>query len=424
MRKSVTKSADAVQDLIGALGPDEGSGILVTVFDIAKDGAFDPAGAAVGAYGQPESCNRVSREPAVQAIGCVLGLILLLSVMACGQEPRTSSIVHVDDLFSDTAQIRAIGLADDTSTLLIFAEIVDGQFTPSGQQVVVLTAYPPFVRVFDLKGKLQAAFTESGDGPGEARQPHGIALTDSTLLLIDSGRLSLFSLSGTYLASVAPADFLPLGVAAGCNGDWVILGPATGIQAEETTPWLRSLVLDTKGYARGQTLLSFGDPSPPVAIRRVRQLSKLGQRVVFYQEHDLDEGVVEFSCPSYARRYQREDMSTGGDDRRDRRIRTSQDGQAQGFTLPANVPLFTGISATNDGFIVTRSVQRGLSRYETLFTVQTASGRYEATVAGQYAILDVSDAGLLLFRASSPVAHVRLVSSDMLLDAMSVRSVE
>ena len=136
---------------------------------------------------------------------------------------NSSATADLEDLFSKSLHI---GLEIQASSEAeAFANIVDAQLSPDGRFIVALDIVPPYVRVFDSTGVLQTAFVPGGEGPGEARDPVSLTVSNEQVLLVQPGRISWFDYSGELLAERSDLRFWPHSAARGCAGEFLLFGP-------------------------------------------------------------------------------------------------------------------------------------------------------------------------------------------------------
>lgn len=134
-----------------------------------------------------------------------------------------------------------VGLDDSGPAEGALGKVVAARMTSGGRGVVVLDFAAPYVKVFDARGRLQAAFVRSGGGPGEARHPTALAVAGDSLVLVADGPngISVYDLRGNLRAHVRPAGLVPLAAAA-CGGGWLVYGPrmqGTGARTR-VAPWV------------------------------------------------------------------------------------------------------------------------------------------------------------------------------------------
>ncbi len=157
-------------------------------------------------------------------------ILLLAAGTACGPADRGTPLNgDLSDLLSDTeGHVVHVGRGGSGNELAVFSRVSGARVSPAGRVVVVLDPSPPFLRVFDSSGDLSHALVPRGGGPGEARRPGSFAVSDSLILLAhDGSNLSLFDVSGRFIARHRVDRFVPLGVTRACTDDaWIVYGPS------------------------------------------------------------------------------------------------------------------------------------------------------------------------------------------------------
>jgi hypothetical protein len=171
--------------------------------------------------------------------------------------------------------------------------VVAARLTEGARHVVVLDAAPPFVKVFDHGGGLHAAFVRKGAGPGELEAPAALATSGDTAILVADakGGLSVFDLEGRLKRHTRPLGIVPLAAAAGCDGGWVLYGPAVG---GGTTPaWVHDVRLEDGG-ASVRSALRDSLPSQGIGIGLAYGLLSDGRSVLV--RHDAGNAVYARGC--------------------------------------------------------------------------------------------------------------------------------
>lgn len=375
--------------------------------------------------GEPEGAGRIFKIPrsppsphrprSVRPPGRSAALLLsvfLVAATGCGSDaPDASSPPEPSEPLAralDSLTFRTIGSPEgDGSATDLFAEVLDVRAAPDGERLAILDAYPPFVRVYDRNGDRRRAFVEEGAGPGEARDPYALAASDSGLLLLQPGRVSLFDWTGELLHESADLAFWPISVTRGCGGDWVIYGPGIRPDADGRTAWL---------HVVGDTLLSrpraiFRDSTAPqYVVRRSRPVAIGEEALVLYHSFTSPPIALWFSCPGY--RVQRSERMPRYE-RRDPRMDRSVDRGAARVMLPRGMPIFTGLAVTPGGLLMSETVAG--SSEEEGFTVLRLVGDGTETVGAVRADIkvfgSVPPGNLLLTGWADPVPTVRLLSA-------------
>jgi hypothetical protein len=176
------------------------------------------------------------------------------------------------------------------------AFVVAARMTDGARHVVVLDMSPPYVKVFGHDGRLQTAFLRKGGGPGELQAPAALATSgDTAILVVDAkGGLSVFDLAGRLKQHTRPLGIVPLAAAAGCDGGWVLYGPATG---GGTPAWLHDVRL-AGGGASVRSVLSDTLPAQGIGIGLAYGLVGGGRSLVL--RHDAGGAVYTRRCGAAA----------------------------------------------------------------------------------------------------------------------------
>lgn len=184
------------------------------------------------------SCRRLDRRSRLFPALC-----LAAALLAC--ERGSGSNEDALDRASAAARIEALFHVDqaDTSGADLLGNVRAARLTSDGARIIVLDEFEPFIKVMDREGRLIRSFAKSGQGPGELNNPQWLAVQgDSVIAVIGVNGLREFSLEGESLASVPPMPLYLTGLAEGCEGGWLVLGPKNFVVGTgEVTPWLREV---------------------------------------------------------------------------------------------------------------------------------------------------------------------------------------
>ena len=125
-----------------------------------------------------------------------------------------------------------IGGSSATDDEYIFSSIVEMLPLRDGSLVLVDRGPPLIARVYNAEGKFVRSLGRQGDGPGEYRNPAGIAQhQDGRILIRDAdGRISVYGSSGPGAQFFAPASS---GTAVG--GDFLSVAPGGTVQMRTTS---------------------------------------------------------------------------------------------------------------------------------------------------------------------------------------------
>ena len=145
---------------------------------------------------------------------------------------------------------------DPDSEAEAFLRILDAQLTPDGRFIVALDGSPPFVRVFNPDGSLEAAFVPRGEGPGEAESPEALAVSNDRILVLEPGRASALTFDGELIGDRA-IEFWPTSAARGCADDFL-----TGAAILDQTPILSAWLIVASGTESGTHFIPARGGSP------------------------------------------------------------------------------------------------------------------------------------------------------------------
>jgi hypothetical protein len=159
-----------------------------------------------------------------------LGTALLIASSACGGDHAPPVAVSAQPLANDVPRLTLVSTTSDLAAAprSTYSAIRVG---PHGD---VLMAEMPgengILRIVDSTGRLRVTFGRRGEGPGEARGPTPLALTDSSVLAFDTRtlRLSEWDSSGRILGMVS-SDIPVVPVAETPDGRWIAAGSSRGM---------------------------------------------------------------------------------------------------------------------------------------------------------------------------------------------------
>lgn len=302
----------------------------------------------------------------------------------------------------------AIGLEDPSAPgAAVLGIVMTARVTESGKHVIVLDAVPPFVKVFDRAGRLRAAFGRKGGGPLEVRAPAAVAtMGDSALLLADvNRRLSVYDFDGNLLNQFAGIGFLPLAAAEGCDGEWVLYGPATR-SAGTPVEWLHRVRFEGPGRIRVESLFPDEMPSGGIGIGKAYGLVRDGAAVTLRHEFGRVPRLVTLSCG-------RSDLTVVPlqDDRTPRPDAQPGEGGTRVFTVRSGNRTEAGLAFASGTPVAASLVFGGRdepNRTEFIRLAGAEPGR--ARLDGIFTLRDSRPGVGVLLESPEPVPHVFLVS--------------
>lgn len=285
-----------------------------------------------------------------------------------------------------------------------FARVVDAQLSPDGRLIAVLDMVPPYVRIFDLEGVLQAAFVPNGEGPGEATQPAALAVSHERILLAEPGRVSWFDLTGSLLADRSDLRFWPQSAARGCDDDFVLYGAGPDPAGDIVS--LRSVRLndDTPNAIIRDT------GRPQLFTRLARPLGSGGDLLVVHHDSRSPPETMTLTCPDY----QLVRVDTFPELERASRD-DGRSGSSRSVQLINGQSIFGGI-AVIDGhpFMSVAIVSERFTRFIRVRADTTFSYDTEPSVR----LLDANPNSVVLLTRSDPVPHLILVDYNHFLKAL------
>ena len=335
--------------------------------------------------------------------------------MACHQhvaeEGKTASTVDGGGATEATAEsLEALIGTSPTIGLQIqpssdneaFASIVDAQLSADGRFVAVLDLVPPYVRVFDSNGTLQAAFVTKGDGPGEARNPIALTISKDRLLVVQPGRMSWFTLSGDLVAERSNLPFWPQSAAPGCDDDFLLYGP--GRDTDGTLVSLRSV----RSATDTSISLIHDTGTPELFTRHVRPLAQGRGVVAVHHDGRNPPETLTLACPDY--RVVRTDTFP---ELARRAVSTNRSRSVGVVQLRNDQPIFNGIVVIDRYPLL--SVSTG-GRTRLIDVSENAIHSYY--MRNSMRLLDAQSESIVLLARPNPVPHLVLVRYDRFVEAI------
>ncbi len=301
---------------------------------------------------------------------------------------NSSATADLEDLFSKSLHI---GLEIQASSEAeAFANIVDAQLSPDGRFIVALDIVPPYVRVFDSTGVLQTAFVPGGEGPGEARDPVSLTVSNEQVLLVQPGRISWFDYSGELLAERSDLRFWPHSAARGCAGEFLLFGPGPTSTGEIVS--LRSI----RGPNDAPRAIIHDTSTPELYTRRARPLAGTGELVVLHHDGRYPPETITLSCPDYLTVR----VDTFPELAREQ-VRTSRSGSTSTARPPSSI--FTGVAVVDQTPILSVALS-GQSRTRLLRVGDDGTVAHYADRSLR--LLDALRGHTVLLARSEPVPHL------------------
>lgn len=350
--------------------------------------------------------------------------MILVGVLACGGERAgTASDVEGDREVVDVsasveallgAGVRIGGQVDPDWEGEAFLRILDAQLTPDGRFIVALDASPPFVRVFNPDGSLEAAFVPRGEGPGEAESPEALAVSNDRILVLEPGRASALTFDGELIEDRA-IDFWPTSAARGCADDFLVYGP--GAYDDGSIVWLRSFRVLEETSA---SVLEGASPAELSAYRsRARggssRLARAGGLAVLHHDARDPPETLTLSCldgtltvdtvPEFKRPVVgREQSFTGGAARQ----------------LQLGSYVFTGAAILDQTPILSAWLIVASGTESGTHFIPAGGGSPAFYTSSRVALLEAQPGQAVLLEASFPVPHIIMVEYDAFVRALGM----
>ena len=352
-------------------------------------------------------------------------LLLLAGLLACGGggDLTESGVADDREVVDVSASLEALigsgvrigAEVNPASEAEAFRRIRDAQLTPDGRFIVVLDVSPPFVRVFNRDGSLEAAFVPHGEGPGEAEQPEALAVSDRRILVLEPGRASLLTLAGNLIDD-RTISFWPTSAARGCGDDFVAYGP--GPDRDGAIVWLRSFRTLTETPA---AILRGASPAELAAYRRratgrSSRLARAGGLTILHHDARDPPETLTMSCPGY--RMSAVDTIP--------EFREPVAGSEQRVTGGASVQLllgtylFTGAAILNQTPVLSAWEIVGAGTESGTHFIPAHVGSPTFYTSSEVALLDAQPGHAVLLEAGSPVPHIIVVDYDAFVRALGV----
>ena len=210
-----------------------------------------------------------------------------------GERLTADPAVEVQSLFaadtSDSARAEQLG------------NVRHARLTSTGNEIVVLDEYEPFIKVLDPRGHLIRSFGRAGGGPGYLERPRWLAVQgDSVLAVVDRTRISEFTLDGEFLASRRNPPLRLSGITDDCAGGWIVFGNrhVLGREPAGWNPWLLAIPrIAASGNSTAQDTVLYGDSVVPLTTGWPgTNVASGGGRFIFLRQDPLPRTLFEGNC--------------------------------------------------------------------------------------------------------------------------------
>ena len=227
------------------------------------------------------------------AQACTILLIVGISALSCNRDSRLAE-VRPPLLSLPEIGIKAeFGVREGEGRLGVLRRPMDAIF--SGDEVLVLDASPPWVRVFDREGHFLRAMVREGQGPGEVGRPYTLTATkDSGFVMAHRRGVDRLDREGNLVLTARHAGkHLVYGAVEACGGHVFVLARSPG---EINGPGL--LLRVGPDGTLGDTLAVL-DPLRPrnqVGRRRASFLEPTKEGILLYPEELNRDRLLEVGC--------------------------------------------------------------------------------------------------------------------------------
>lgn len=343
----------------------------------------------------------------------VLVFAVATGLWAC-DEPQPTGVrglhhSNIDDLFDGAARTIGLelGLEPSADSLRVFGRIRDATFV-GRDHIAVLDRSPPFLRIFDRRGKIVAAYLPEGRGPGEARMPYALSGNDSgQVVVLHDRRVSLFHLGAGFIDSFR-LEHTAQDIGRGCSG-WTIYGPGPWNDSGER-PWTRTVRLEPGEMRIDHEGLY--DPARPRILSHMAGPVAVGR----------GDWVLFVAAPP--RRVLPACAADSGSALPDRVLadienvlhRSAEDFQQMVLRAWSTNP--QGFTILDSEVLLSASVFAPGFELNSLLVLFTAKGPFAGSSQRHLSLRDVSGDGEILFTFGEPVPHVLVLPAERVIDRL------
>jgi hypothetical protein len=300
-----------------------------------------------------------------------------------------------------------VGLDESGPADGALGKVVAARMTSDGKHVVVLDFVTPYIKVFDARGRLQAAFLEQGGGPEEARRPTALGVAGDSLILVADGPngIAVFDLRGTLRMRARPDGLVPL-AAASCGGEWLVYGPrmVDGAGHTKLAPWVHRLRFVGADSVEVQS--SWPD-SVPVHLSAGLPYGMVadGEGVTVWHTGGTRSAVLRVPCGAGEARLMRNGEPSN------RAAPVSND-EATRTSISSGTRAAAGVAAFARGMVFGEKVFVSPEHPRVDFTLLADGNERTLSVAGDFVLNDSHPGAGVLVSTSDPVPQLFLVKPD------------
>ncbi|HVG43884.1 MAG TPA: hypothetical protein VM890_04110 [Longimicrobium sp.] len=343
-------------------------------------------------------------------------LLACAAAAACREAPPPAGDARA---FSPAARRLEIVPDESGPPDAVIGHVIAARVTEGGRHVAVLDFAPPYVKVFDSRGRFVRAFLRAGGGPGEALNPVALAASGDTALFVAdaAGRLMVFGMDGRLRHQAAVPRMRVLAATAGCAGDWVVYGPRYGSNAQHPT-WLHRVRVGTGEGMVSADLLPDSLASDMLPMGVAYGLVSDGRRAVAWHTLGAAPVLATWGCGDAAARLAAHDLPG-----REKRATVERRGDRTQMTIAPGTRSRGGMAAVAGGVVIAEMVVERVGRppITELTLLRDDGTRRTVTAPGEFVIRDSRPGVGVLLSSTDPVPHLFLVSQADLLALFAPR---
>ncbi len=220
--------------------------------------------------------GRGRKSPVVAWNGIAAGLVTLS--LACTEGAPAGSPSSIRKM--EASEITSLTLVRlDSLVLRTHDGMVQGisDFVRYAEGFAVVDRFSKHVHLFDTAGKYRLSFGGNGDGPGEFRDPMGVAIDGAEILVVDPGRgraINTFDSQGAFVAvEQLPIHHAPIALHADGGKVYVLANgahdPVQLAQEGDETLWVLGEELEVLGRGCSQ------DPRYVESLKRRGRIDRI-----------------------------------------------------------------------------------------------------------------------------------------------------
>lgn len=348
----------------------------------------------------------------------VVAIALLTTIPACrdvavksATQPAPPSH-ELARYLTDSARIVA-GL--DTSRVNgILTDVRYGRILPNRPGVIIADRVDPFLRVFDGTGRLISTALPSGEGPNEARNVSGLAVSDADEILVLTGlqrtRFMEYALDGDSLrllrAGPSPSDIPMFTVASRCGRGWAAY-TTRPIRSPASIPVLAVGERDASGSLVWRNAASWNTETWNFNWGSPEAMASDERNVYVWHKRSLGGPILAIPCEGGSDSASVIRYTYGAPSDPAMRPVDDHGGMVLAITYPDT--LHTGFAVRKGVLLESETVtdyRHDVSEYAfTLFSITEAGRRRSVRVPGAWEILDGRAGELLIFGEHRPTLN-------------------